>query len=182
MLFSQRLLHPVQLSGLVVSGDSSYGIPSVYLYVPRTSRGTITDYYGFFSLPVLPGDTLIISSAGFVNNRYIVSPDALGKLSKVFELGMDTTYLPEVEIFPYYSVELFKYAFVNLKMTPTGNFYDEKLFVKANTYHLQDRQFNQIHDLQSQMQAEQNKSQAPTTNYLNPFAWRRFVKSLKKDD
>ena len=48
----------VQFTGLVVSGDSLVGVPAVEIRVPRTRRHTITSPSGYFSLPVLAGDSI----------------------------------------------------------------------------------------------------------------------------
>ena len=37
----------VQLSGIVVGGDSLYGVPYVSVYVPKAGRGTMTNTVGF---------------------------------------------------------------------------------------------------------------------------------------
>ncbi|MGV3641192.1 MAG: carboxypeptidase-like regulatory domain-containing protein, partial [Adhaeribacter sp.] len=55
----------IQLSGLVTSGDSLYGVPGVTVYVPKAGRGTITNDYGYFSLPVLAGDSVVIRALGY---------------------------------------------------------------------------------------------------------------------
>jgi hypothetical protein len=91
----------IQVSGLVVSGDSLYGVPGVAVYIPKSGRGTTTNYVGYFSLPALAGDSVLINSFGYKVRRYIV-PDTLtaDKMSLIIELMEDTLILPAVEIFP----------------------------------------------------------------------------------
>ena len=43
----------IQVSGLVVTGDSLTPLPYATVYRSRDSRGTMTDGNGFFSLPAL---------------------------------------------------------------------------------------------------------------------------------
>ena len=64
----------VQCTGLVVSGDSLVGVPGVRVAVPSTSRHTVTDATGYFSLAVLAGDSLVFRSAGYTT--HIVVPAA----------------------------------------------------------------------------------------------------------
>ena len=45
----------IQLSGLIVDGDSAYGVPGVHIYIPRAGIGTTSNPVGFFSLPTLVG-------------------------------------------------------------------------------------------------------------------------------
>ena len=49
----------VQLSGLVLGEDSTSALPGVNVYVPTIGRGTVTNQYGYFSMPVLPGDSVL---------------------------------------------------------------------------------------------------------------------------
>ncbi|CAA9281260.1 MAG: hypothetical protein AVDCRST_MAG95-3325, partial [uncultured Adhaeribacter sp.] len=54
----------VQFSGIVASGDSLYGVPGVTVYVPKAGRGTATNEYGYFSMPVLAGDSVVVRALG----------------------------------------------------------------------------------------------------------------------
>lgn len=55
------LLDVVQISGMVVTGDSLSPLSFATVYRMRDSRGTMTDANGFFSIPALEGDTLRVS-------------------------------------------------------------------------------------------------------------------------
>lgn len=54
----------IQFTGVVLDTDSS-AIPGVHIYTPVFGRGTSTNQYGFFSMPALEGDSLVISAVGF---------------------------------------------------------------------------------------------------------------------
>src|SRR4051812_8554624 len=45
----------IQLSGVIVDGDSLVGVPFVSIFAKGKAR-TISDVYGFFTLVVEPGD------------------------------------------------------------------------------------------------------------------------------
>ncbi|MEL7006156.1 MAG: carboxypeptidase-like regulatory domain-containing protein, partial [Bacteroidota bacterium] len=62
----------VQLTGVVFGKDSTRVVPGVHVYTPKAGRGTTTNPYGFFSLPVLEGDSIVFSSVGFQKAHYIV--------------------------------------------------------------------------------------------------------------
>ena len=107
----------VQLTGLVTAGDSLYGIPGASVYVPKAGRGTNTNAYGYFSLAVLAGDSVVFSSVGYKNQYVKIPKKFLGNsYSVIIEMREDPTILPEVRIFPYSTEELFKRAFLSLKL------------------------------------------------------------------
>ena len=107
----------VQLTGLVTAGDSLYGIPGASVYVPKAGRGTNTNAYGYFSLAVLAGDSVVFSSVGYKNQYVKIPKQFLGSsYSVIIEMREDPTMLPEVRIFPYSTEELFKRAFLSLKL------------------------------------------------------------------
>ena len=55
-VFGQNQKEVIQFSGVVVDEDStSTGMFGVHVYVPTAGRGTVTNQYGYFSLPVLEG-------------------------------------------------------------------------------------------------------------------------------
>ncbi|MEJ2005976.1 MAG: carboxypeptidase-like regulatory domain-containing protein, partial [Cyclobacteriaceae bacterium] len=63
---AQGKRHVIQLSGIVLSEeDTTRGLPGVHVYVPKAGRGTTTNNLGYFSMPVLPGDEIVISAIGY---------------------------------------------------------------------------------------------------------------------
>ena len=75
----------IQLSGVVIGSDSSRAIPGVHVYVPKAGRGDVTNNAGFFSMPVLVGDSVVISAVGFVRQHYIVPPHPSDFLTLIIE-------------------------------------------------------------------------------------------------
>ena len=67
----------VQLTGVVVEGDSLGPLPFATVYRSRDQRGTITDEYGFFAIPARVGDTIVFSAIGLNSGQLVVptSPD-----------------------------------------------------------------------------------------------------------
>lgn len=174
----------IQLSGLVVGGDSAYGVPGVYLYVPKAGRGTASNYLGYFSLPVLVGDSLLVKAIGFREKQFII-PDANEKLSVVIELLEDTSYLPTVEVFPWPTEKLFKEAFLSLTLPDQERDYmrqnlNDKVMARM-LYNLpDDGSQNHRYYIQQQQQRSDGRYMYPTLSLFNPFAWNKFIKSAKK--
>src|SRR6185369_2079436 len=72
---AQNRRRVIQLSGIVTDTAGNF-LPGVTFYVPKADRGTTSLKNGFFSLPLLIGDTVLISSVGFVRQTYVVPQEA----------------------------------------------------------------------------------------------------------
>jgi len=105
----------VQLSGVVIAeeGEEAIGLPYTNVAVKGTSRGTITEIDGFFSMVVDKGETIVFSRIGYKNEEYII-PDTLTSNSQyiVQSLVKDTVLLAEAVIYPWPNRENFKEEFL----------------------------------------------------------------------
>lgn len=179
---AQQKKRIIQLSGVVI--DTVEGpLPGVHVYVPKAGRGITTNNVGFFSLPVLPGDSIVVSSVGYQRRHYIVPEDAPEYQTIVVRMVQDVTYLDEVEILPYPTEEVFKEAILalNLPEKPIDerNLNAELLALMLKTTPMNGPQ-NQKYYL-DQWAASQNDKYQPVTNpFLNPFNWVKFFNGLKK--
>jgi len=120
---AQEESKPLQLSGIVMSGDSiPQAIPFAHVYSEKRSRGTMTDAEGFFSFAVRPGDTVIFSCIGF-QKEHLAIPDTLNLTAYLARIKMqrDTTLLEEVTLYPWPSRDRFKEAFLATNITTTAN-------------------------------------------------------------
>lgn len=178
----------IQVSGLVVSGDSLYGVPGVAVYIPKSGRGTNTNYVGYFSLPALIGDSIIINSIGYRVRRYVV-PDTLkaDKMSLIIELMEDTLMLPMVEIFPWPTEQLFKEAFLGLKlpeqdMNNMNRNLNEQVLKRMLYTSSASGAENHRYYMQKQVQVNDTRYNlvSPGMVFTNPFAWSRFITDIKK--
>jgi hypothetical protein len=173
----------IQLSGIVI--DTVTGpLPGVHVYVPKAGRGVVTNGVGFFSMPVLVGDSIVISSVGYKRQHYIVPATSHEFSTIVVPMVEDVTYLKEIVIMPYPTEEVFKEAVLALNL-PNDRVIDEKnlnaelLALMLKTTPMDGPQ-NQRYAL-NQWAATQNDKYMPVTNpFLNPFNWVRFFNSLKK--
>ncbi|MBW3545794.1 MAG: carboxypeptidase-like regulatory domain-containing protein, partial [Bacteroidetes bacterium] len=101
-VLAQRKAPVVQFSGIVLdSEDSSAVLPGVHVYVPKAGRGTVSNMLGYFSMPVLVGDSVVISYLGYQKQKFRIPNNAGDAITVIVELSPDTTYLPEITIFPY---------------------------------------------------------------------------------
>ena len=178
----------IQFSGVVIGEDSTSGVPGVHVYVPKAGRGTTSNQYGYFTMPVLMGDSVVISAIGYQKQYYIIPSDKGQSITAIIELLADTTYLPTVEIFPYPTEALFKEAILALQLpeqldkdSPNMGedvlarmFRDMPMDGSMNHSYYMEQQFFQMH----------NRFSDPRYNnpLLNPFNWGKFIQSIKRGD
>jgi hypothetical protein len=175
----------IQLSGVVVSDIDVNPIAYSTIYDKTIKKGVISDYYGFFSLVVLPGDTLVISSPGYSTSTYMV-PDTLSekRYSVIHMLNRDTVHLPEVTVYPWPSREDFARAFV--EMEP----YDDAIrraqrelsgeslaFVAARLDN--DASLAYSYALNQRYTKLYTNGQMPVNNLLNPYSWAKLIQDWK---
>ena len=113
-LFAQSSKEIVQFYGIVFHEDSLSGAIGTHIYHPTTHRGTSTDLYGYFSLPVAVGDTMTVSYQGYVPQQIVVHQPQGDSFSMLIYLKPDTIYLPTIEVTPYLSEAQFKAALLAL--------------------------------------------------------------------
>lgn len=174
----------IQLSGIVIGPDSASGpIPGVHIYVPKAGRGTTTLRTGFFSMPVLVGDSVVISAVGYVKQHYIVPDYHSDFVTLVIEMVEDVTYLQEVTIMPFPTEEVFKQAVLALNI-PLDNGVDprqmnaELMALMVRTTPMDANQ-NYKYYMDQYAGTITERFQPRTNPFLNPFNWGRFFRDLK---
>lgn len=176
----------VQLSGVVINEETLDPLSYTTVYDRSIGRGVVSDYYGYFSTVVYPGDTLIFSYFGYRTSTYVV-PDTLSekRYSIIHLMQKDTLNLPEITVYPWPSREDFARAFVEMRP------YDDDIrraqrelsgeslaFVAARldgdaslAYgNLQNQYLTQIY----------TNRQLPSNNLLNPYAWSKLIKDWRE--
>lgn len=90
------------ISGKVVNAASGAPIPNASVFISSTSKGTMTDQAGSFSISNIPAGTydLIISSIGYTTVVYSFTSDKLPLQLKV-EMSAKTTELDVVTVEPF---------------------------------------------------------------------------------
>lgn len=174
----------VQFTGIVTQGDSLFGVDGAAVYVPKVARGTITNQYGYFSLPVLAGDSVIVRALGF-RTRLIVIPREYQKegYSAIVRMEEDATMLPEVRVFPYTTEKLFKEAFLALKLPERALTAPEKTLNEETLRRIYQSMpssaaANARQTFALEQSAIQRRTMLPSLPLLDPFAWARFIKDV----
>ncbi len=176
----------IQISGVVINEETLDPLAYTTVYDKTIGRGVISDYYGYFSTIVFPGDTLIFSYFGFQTSTYIV-PDTLSekRYSIIHLMQQDTLNLPEITVYPWPSREDFARAFIEMRP------YDDDItraqrelsgeslaFVAARLEgdaslaygNTQNQYLTQIY----------TNRQLPANNLFNPYAWSKLIKDWKE--
>lgn len=176
----------IQLTGKITD-ELLQPIAFAQILVLQNYRGTLTNIYGNYSLVVEEADSILITAVGY-KNRYIVIPSGQPShfLTTDIALRTDTLVLAEARIYPWKTYEEFKDAFVNLKLPDddmerarrnialirTQIIMDHEPSARANFQHIMEQQYQQTF----------TQGQFPSYQILNPFAWAKFFKALKRGD
>lgn len=178
----------VQFSGVVLTSDSLSPVSFANIIVKGSQRGTISDYYGYFSFVAKMSDTIQFSAIGFKKTFFII-PDSLtsNKYSLIKVMEPDTVLLPMADIFPWPSREQFKNAFLNLKIPDDDLAIANKNLSQEEMMRLyyamgMDASMNYKNYLKGKTDQLYYAGQLPPQNILNPIAWAKFIKAWKNGD
>jgi len=181
--FSKKQEEIIQFSGIII-GEDDLQLPGVHIYVPKSGRGTTSNVYGYFSMPVLVGDSIVFSSVGYEKYNLII-PSGRERIRAQIYMVVDTTYLQNIDITPFLSEENFKEALLALDLPDRDEIVSGRLDGVSMAYMMQntayDGALNARYYLNQQIYYQQDKYMARSNPLLNPFAWAQFFKSLKKD-
>lgn len=189
--FAQEKTKVIQFSGLVVTEDNAGDIaplPYTNVSIMNSSRGTITEIDGFFSLVAETGDTIIFSRVGFKSIEKVI-PDTLSQTfySWYQVMSQDSILLPTAVIYPWPSREHYKLEFLALDVDS-----EMRALAEANLAEqlLDEMRFEVAGDgreafryqQQKQVAEYQYSGQFKPMNIFNPVAWSQFVKAWKRGD
>ena len=178
----------IQFSGVVITGDSLTPVPFVNIVIKNSFRGTISDYFGYFSFVAQENDTIVFSAVGFKKGQFLI-PDSLSadRYSLIQLLVQDTFLLKETVIYPWPTKEQFKQAFMSM------NIPDDDLEKAKNNLAMAELKerfeatgMDGSMNFKNYMQQESAKlyyaGQYPSFNLLNPIAWAQFIKAWKNGE
>jgi len=183
--YAQGKRHVIQLSGIILSeDDTTRGLPGVHVYVPKAGRGTTSNNLGYFSMPVLPGDEIVISAIGFEKQYYKIPASDQESITIIIEMVSDTTYLQEVTIMPFPTEEVLKEAVLALNLPEQKNVAQENMSAELLALMVETTPMDGAQNARwylNNWAAYQGDQFGPRPNpLLNPFNWAQFFKSLKK--
>jgi hypothetical protein len=175
----------IQFSGVIIDIDSLQPIPFANVIIRTERRGTVADYYGFFSFVAMKGDTIDFINIGYKPVSYII-PDSLveNRYSIIQAMTRDTINLKEAVVYPWPSKEDFKRAFIELKVPDDDILRAQHNLMMAQRKDIQDNvsydgsinfKFTEYQRQTSLYSAGQVYQQ----NIFNPLAWASFIKAWK---
>ncbi|MBC8485941.1 MAG: carboxypeptidase-like regulatory domain-containing protein [Bacteroidetes bacterium] len=176
----------IQFSGIVVTADSIKPVPFTNIVIKNTWRGTVADYYGYFSFVARINDTVVFSSVGFKKGKFVI-PDTISsnRYSLIQVMTSDTILLPQTVIYPWPSREQFKEAFLALDVPDDDyerarkNLNAAKLKEMAASYPM-DGSMNYQYSMQLYQDKLYYIGQTQPITILNPFAWAQFIKAWEE--
>lgn len=178
----------IQFSGVVITGDSLSPVPFTNVLIEQSNRGTMTDYYGYFSFVAQKGDSILFSAVGFQRSRYVI-PDSLesNKYSLIQIMVQDTIQLQPAVVYPWPTREQFKEAFLALEVPDTDADRAARNLARADMLARMDAAMPSGGEtFKYSMQQYQSQiyyaGQAPPQNIFNPLAWAKFIEAWKRGD
>lgn len=177
----------IQFSGVTI-GDSIYPVPYAAILIKGSHRGTISDFYGYFSFVAQENDTIVFTSIGYQPSVFVI-PDTLStnRYSIIHIMEQDTVELREAVIYGYPTYPEFKKAFLNMTFP-----YDDMDRAVENLHRSQmkdaivqtgmDASMNYKHYMQQYQTRLYYAGQYPPNNLLNPLSWAKFIQAWKNGD
>jgi DNA-binding transcriptional regulator/RsmH inhibitor MraZ len=188
IVFSQEDDDLIQFSGVVITGDSLSPVPFTNVLIEQSNRGTMTDYYGYFSFVAQKGDSVLFSAVGFQKSRFVI-PDSLesNKYSLIQIMVQDTIQLQPAVVYPWPTREQFKEAFLALEVPDTDADRAARNLAQADMIARMDAAMPSGGEtFKYSMQEYQSQiyyaGQAPPQNIFNPLAWAKFIEAWKRGD
>lgn len=177
----------IQLSGIILNADSTDAVPGVNIYVPKKGRGTSSGRFGYFSMPVLEGDSVVFSFIGLKKQTFKV-PDVVenDRISLILTMEVDEIALAEIEVMPYPTEDEFKRAILAMNVVDPmaisrANMSPEMLLRWAESMPASGEE-NFRYFQQGQMLQNQDLYGPRPLRILDPFAWSQFIRSIKRGD
>ncbi|MCF8276690.1 MAG: carboxypeptidase-like regulatory domain-containing protein [Flavobacteriales bacterium] len=178
----------LQFSGVLLTRDSLMAVPFANILIKNSKRGTISDYFGYFSFVAERGDTIQFSYVGFKDALFVI-PDSLNRknYSLIQMMDQDTVILQEAVIYPWPTKEQFREAFLSLHLPEDDKQRAER---NLNRAEMKERMENMGMDgsenftyaMQQHGAQLYYAGQLPPNNLLNPLAWAKFIKAWKNGD
>ena len=177
----------IQLSGIILNADSTDAVPGVNIYVPKKGRGTVSGRFGYFSMPVLEGDTILFTFIGLKKQTFTIPANMKDdRISLILTMEVDEIALAEIEVLPYPTEDEFKQAVLAMSVQDPmsisrTNMRPEMLLRWAESMPASGNEnFRAFQE--SQMLQNQDIYGPRPLRILDPFAWSQFIRSIKRGD
>jgi len=178
----------VQLYGIVMTADSLVGIPAVSVSIKGTTRGTVTNGQGVFSIVALKGDVVEFTHVSYKQKTITIPRNIEGNQYNIVQLMVeDTFYLPATIIKPKPSAEQFARDFVNIKVDDddieiarqNNDVAKRRVLMESTPSDGAGATSMQLRNLANRAVYQ---GQIPPMNIFNPAAWGEFIKAWKRGD
>jgi hypothetical protein len=179
----------IQFHGLVLEGDSLYGVGGARVYDPSSHRGATTGVLGYFSFPVVEGDSITVVAVGY-RRRNLVIPSIPAEESAYFMkimLSQDTIILPEYSVGGLPPEQVFKDAVLAYSepykkdMNNADRNLNDQIMSRLLENSGMSANMNHAYYMQQQVQYIENRYMATSSPFLDPFAWNRFFKDVERE-
>jgi hypothetical protein len=174
----------VQVSGVVLISDSLFPAGFVAIYRAKDRRGTYSGRDGYFTLPVMVGDTLFFSSIGLKDSYFVIPADSKdNQLSMVQVMSLESYMLPTAYILPYPSRTRLRAEILSLDLPGDEyvSFHREGNDI-VNYDGMVDFSAQSYRSASSQIQNRYTNGFYSGGNLLSKDAWGNFMRSLKSGD
>ena len=178
----------IQYSGVVLSNDSAATpVPFASVYNRSIRLGAIANYQGFFTFAARVGDTIEVSSVGYKSGLVVVPdiPENESYTAMIF-LNQEIKTLPETRVYPWFSKDQFRDAFVHLNIPDDDierarkNLNEQTLRALGET--VQDGRLNATQSLQNYAYTYYYQGQYKPQQVFSPSAWMQFFNALSNGD
>ncbi len=178
----------LQFSGVLLTQENLEAVPFASVLIKGSNRGTMSDYFGYYSFVAERGDTIQFSYVGF-KDAYFVIPDSLNSknYSLIQMMDVDTIMLQPAVIYPWPTKEQFRQAFLDLQLPEDDKQRAERNLARADMKErMENMQADGSESYKIAMRSHANQlyyaGQLPPNNLLNPIAWAKFIKAWKNGD
>jgi hypothetical protein len=178
----------IQYSGVILSTDSAATpVPFASVYNRSIRMGAIANYQGFFTFAARVGDTIEVSSVGYLTGLVLVPdiPENQSYTAVIF-LKPEIRTLPEARVFPWFSKDQFRDAFVHLNL-PEDDLERAKRNLNAQTLAalgetVEDGSLSAKQSLQNYASTYYYQGQYKPQPILSPTAWMQFFNALQNGE
>lgn len=180
----------VQLSGQIFTDQDGElkPVPNVSVFIKNSDRGTYSDLQGFFSVVGREGETVVFSSVGYKQAKFVI-PDTLNKnrYSIIQLMTRDTVNLPETVIYPWPSRKHFKIEFLAMDVTEElqQRAYEnlaDKALAQMREYLPPDGKETTDLYLKQLSQSHYSEGQLKPMPIFSPLAWKEFFQAWKNGE
>lgn len=180
--YAQETSPSIRISGVVIDADSLEPVSFTAITIKNSTRGTVSDNSGYFSIFAYELDTLVFSNVGYSQSTFVVPPNLPKEnYGLVQVMTTDTLLLEEVVVYPWPRLEDFESAF--LATEPTNNLKTKSFEAKRRIQQALDTQLSREKYYYNQMRYSRLydlTGEIPPNNFLNPITWSNFIRDWRE--